>query len=235
VDRDPTDRPAATLATLLAPCLLLATDRDFESLVPVEPWRPGEPPSPVIGVRATLVLNDAMLHVNATVMVPVLPVAGAIGGVRWLGGRLSVSPWLLAAAIVGGGAFLYRRLDPQRRAAARRVLADVRTTVLEELVRAQAEQQTALCALERRVVPYLGPRSIEAVVLRELAVAGEALSAQGLWGRLHPTTRPGVTTVRELLRGHPATALAGRGVWTLGVPLDWLFEQHEGAVGDGRW
>src|SRR5581483_11683694 len=118
VDRDPTDRPAATLATLLAPCLLLATDKDFESLVPIEPWSPGEPPSAVIAVSATLVVNDTTLHVKAMVMVPVLPVAGVVGGVRWLGDRLGVSPWLLAAAMVGGGAFLYHRLDPQRRATA---------------------------------------------------------------------------------------------------------------------
>jgi len=227
LDRDPTDRPAATLATLLSPCLLLATDKDFESLAPVESWTPGELPSAVVAVSTTLVVGQATVRVNATVMVPVLPVAVVGGGVCWLGGRLGVSPWLLAAAIVGGGAFLYMRLDAERRAAARKALADVGTTLLEELVRAQAAQQAALRDLEHRVVPYLGPRSVEAVVLRELAVAGEAISAQRLWERLDPATRPSVTRVRALLRGDPAVALAGRGVWTLGVPLDWLLGHYE--------
>jgi hypothetical protein len=221
-ERDPADRPAAVLASLLSPCALLTHDRDFEPLgVP-------EPGSPVLAVRATLVVNDTAERAQAVVMVSALPVSAALGSVRWIGNQTGASPWLIAAVLVGGGYLLYRRMDPQRRAKAR-ILADIGMSYLEQATRACAEQQQSLRALERLVVPLARPRTVCAVVLRELASADEPLSAQGLWERLDPTTRPSVITVRATLRNHPGVVPVGRGFWMLGLPLNDLVELGEEA------
>lgn len=222
-ERDASDRPAAVLAALLSPCILLAHDRDFEPL-----GIPGRG-EPVLAVQATLVVNDTTVRVQAVVMTPALPVAGVVGGVRWIGNRTGLPPLLVGAALAGGGYLLYTRMAPERRATARQVLADVGTMFLEEAVRAYGEQQQALSALEGLVVPLERPRTVKAVVLRELARADEPLSAQQLWERLDPMTRPALTAVRATLRAHWAAELVGRGIWMLGLPFSHLIELGEEA------
>jgi hypothetical protein len=226
-DRDPTDQPAAILASLLSPCLILTTDKDFESMAPIGARSDGELASSILAVSATLVVGEATVHVQAMMMVPTLPVAGIVAGVRWASTRAGISPWIMGLLLAGGGALLYRRMSSKRRATTRQVLGELGTALLEEIATAQARQQMALRDLGRRVVPLLSHRTVDAMVLRELAMADETLSAQRLWERLDPATRPAVTTVRETLRRHAAAAPAGRGTWTLGLPLAWLLSLDE--------
>jgi len=214
-ERDASDVPAATLACLLAPCVLLTNDLDFESLI-----EDLESFSHVVVVKAAVQLDDASGELRVVVAVPALPVVAVAGGTRWAANRLGVSPWLVGGGLVLMltllGIWTYRRMDDDGKTVLRKAGAEVGTRYLEVLGKIQSRVSDARETLTKRTVLPIAPRSWEQIVLRELAMADEPLSAQRLWERLDPDFRPGVSEVREILRSHPSTVGYGRGLWRVG-------------------
>jgi hypothetical protein len=111
VARDSSDRPAACLASLLAPCVLLTNDQDFEALVgAIQSLRN------VVVIRAAAALGRATLQLQTMAILPTLPVTGAAKGTRWVANRIGVSPWILGGIIVLLVVWAYRRQDGETRA-----------------------------------------------------------------------------------------------------------------------
>jgi|GEM_PF-3386862 len=215
-ERDASDVPAATLACLLAPCVLLTNDFDFESLI-----EDLESLSHVLIVKAAVQLDNASGELRMVATVPTLPVAATVGGTRWVANRIGASPWVVGGVLMLTVALLgiwaYRRMDDDDKTALRQFGTEVGTRYLEEVNDIQTRVSDARQTLTKRTVLPLATRNREQVVLRELAMADEALSAQRLWERLDPEARPGVHKVREILRTHPSPVGYGRGQWTLGI------------------
>jgi hypothetical protein len=214
--RDQTDRPAAILATMLSPCILLTKDKDFEAL---EVARPGDP---VFAVRMTIVVNGTTMELQTMVQAPMMPILGVAASVEWTGKKVGVNPWLLGGILVAILGLIYWRMDEEKRATTREALGHVGRTYVERLVVAQENHQAALAALNERIVPALQKRTSTEVIVRHLACSDEDLSAQRLWEQLDSGIRPSVVAVRQLLRTHPAVVKAGRGLWGVGIPLDQL-------------
>jgi hypothetical protein len=215
VARDSSDRPAACLASLLAPCVLLTNDQDFEALVgAIQSLRH------VVVIRAAAALGGATLQLQTIAMLPTLPVTGAAKGTRWVANRIGVSPWILGGIIVLLVVWGYRRQDGETRAVIRKTAAEVGNQYLKSLGDAQAKVTLARTTLNKRLVLPSGPRTPEQIVLRELALIDGAASAQKLWERLDAESRPGVNAVRALLRSHPSAQNYNGGVWTFGYRLD---------------
>jgi hypothetical protein len=214
VVRDPSDRPAAGLASLLAPCVLLTNDADFEALLgAVESVRH------VVVVRAAVALGGATVQLQTMTVLPALPIIGTAKGARWAANRIGVSPWILGGVIVLVCVWAYRRQDDETRAMIRKAASEVGYQYLKSLGDVQDKVMVARTTLNKRLVLPSGPRTREQVILRKLAVAERALSARKLWERLDPELRPGVNTVREILRSHPSAQEFKGGVWTLGYRL----------------
>ncbi len=199
------------LATILAPCLLLSIDNDFEALgVP-------DPSGPVRAVDAALELETATVELETTLVLPTLSTVGLVEGAGWVGRRIGISPWIVAAMLIGSGCSVYFSMNRQQRGAAGRFVLLIGAHLLNEMAAATVEKRAALVELEKRSVPPLGERTVTAIVLRELARSSDPLSAQRLWERLDPSTRPGVPAVRAALRDHPTTNQVGRGAWSFGI------------------
>jgi hypothetical protein len=213
--RDSSDRPAACLASLLAPCVLLTNDQDFEALVgAIHSLRH------VVVVRAAAALGGATVQLQTMTMLPTLPVTGAAKSTRWVANRIGVSPWILGSIILLLVVWAYRRQDGETRAVIRKTAAEVGNRYLKSLGDAQEKVTLARTTLNKRLVLPSGPRTPEQIVLRELALIDGAASAQKLWERLDPESRPGVNAVRALLRSHPSAQNYKGGVWTFGYRLD---------------
>jgi hypothetical protein len=194
---------------------LLTNDLDFETLI-----EDLETLSHVIIVKAAWQLDQASGELRVVAAVPTLPVAAAVGGTRWVANRLNVSPWLvggvLTLTIVLLGIWAYRRMDDDDKTTLRKASAEVGKRYLEQVVEVQERVANARETLTKRTVLPLLPRGREQIILRELAMADEPLSAQRLWERLDPDARPGVQKVREILRSHPSTVGYDRGLWAVG-------------------
>ena len=217
--RDHTDRPAAVLATLLAPCLLLTKDKDFEAL---QVAKPGDP---VLAIRVSLMVNETTIELQGITTVPVLPIAAVAAGVEWIGKKAGVNPWVVGGILATIPGLIYWHMDEDRRAATRHTLGMLGTAYVEQVGRTQEAQRAALAALNERIVPSLQGRLPSDIVLRHLARSDEPMSAQRLWEQLDPATRASVISIRELLRTHKTTwRCAGRGRWSFGIPLDELLE-----------
>jgi hypothetical protein len=214
VVRDASDRPAACLSSLLAPCVLLTNDTDFAALLGVV-----ESVRHVVVVRAAVALGGATVQLQTMTVLPALPVIGTANGARWVANRIGLSPWILGGVIVLVCVWAYRRQDDETRAMLRRAASEVGYQYLRSLGVIQDKVTVARTTLNKRLVLPSGNRTCEQVILRKLAVADEALSARKLWEGLDPGRRPGVDTVREFLRSHPSAQGFKGGVWTLGYRL----------------
>jgi hypothetical protein len=213
--RDPSDRAAACLASLLAPCVLLTNDPDFDALVgAIESLRH------VVVIRAAVALGGATAQLQTMTVLPTLPVMGAAKATRWVASRIGVSPWILGGLLVLVTAWAYRRQDDDTRAVIRKTAAEAGNTYLKSLGDAHARVTLARTTLNKRLVLPSGPRTPDQIVLRELALIDGAVSAQKLWEQLDTELRPGVKAARALLRSHPSAQGYKGGVWTLGYRLN---------------
>ncbi len=210
--RDFDDRFAAALATLLAPCVLCTSDKDFAALGVIQP---GDPLGAVAASQGMVMSAAAVV---APTGVAAAPVAGIVAGLRWIASG-GAPPLLVYGGAAALAIFVYHRLGPERQAALRRFVGEAAT----ELARQTATNLESFDAHERalyeRVVLPTVPLDRESVVLRRLACTDKPLSAQRIWERLDPVLRPAVTDVRELLRTNPACCPAGRGIYTFGELL----------------
>lgn len=215
-ERDASDVPTAILACLLAPCVLLTNDLDFETLIEGLKSRPH-----VTIVKAAWQLNQASGELQVIIAMPTWPITVAIGLIRWVATRLNLSPWLVGGLLtlvaVLTGRWAYRRMDDDDKTKFRETSVEVGGRYLEKVAEIHQRREGARKLLGKRTVLPSGPRSREQIVLRALAMAEEPLSAQRLWERLDSDDRPSVGKVRETLRKHPSAVGHGGGLWTFGL------------------
>lgn len=212
-DRDADDYPAAALAALLSPCLLLTHNYKHLGALGVHTREQG-----VDGVMAVAHIRVGDMRVRAAVLVPELPARAAVGAFKWAYERIGPATWLLVAVLAGGGIYWYCKQPPKRRERIKQVAGDIGTRYLQEYGAAAEVAYKGRVLLRACVVPRPGQRSTVSAVVRELALAEESLSAQQLTELLNPPVRPSVAALRSWLRHYDGTAVAQvrRGGFVLG-------------------
>lgn len=196
-DRDADDFPAAALAALLSPCLLLTCNYRHFGALGVRTRSQA-----VDGVIAVAAIHIGEMEVQAVVMIPAAPAMAAGAAAKWASDRFGPVAWLVLAMLVGGGICWYCKQPPERREQVRQVAGKAGTRLLEEFGTA-ADGVTQGRVLPRAsVVPRPEHRTAVSAILRELAVSTESLSAQQLTELLDPSVRPTVAGLRAFLREH---------------------------------
>jgi hypothetical protein len=212
-ERDADDYPAAALAAFLSPCILLTHNyRDFG---PMGVWTKSQG---IDGVLAVVGINAGQMRVQAVVTIATIPVRAVGAAANWASERIGPAAWIILGLIVAGGTYLYINQPEEKRARVRRVVAGVGTHMVAEYVRVTSEVQQARAQLRSCVLPTPEPRSPASVVLRELAMSQESLSAQQLAELIDPSLRPSVADLRAHLRANDTTLFTQvrRGGFVLG-------------------
>lgn len=212
-ERDPSDRPAAILASILAPCMLVTNDKDFQA------YGVNNSISHVIIFEAAVELSWASVEMHAILQIPELPLRGAIIGVGLAAERFKVSPLVIVAAVALLGFVAYRVVSEEARTTIKTTAKSMAKNYVSDLHRVQTAERLARTCLEQRVVVPAVNRSREDNIVRELAMTNEPISAQRLWERLPTNDRPSVKSIREILRNHPSSKGYGRGTWVFGNGL----------------
>jgi hypothetical protein len=216
-DRDAEDLPAAALAALLSPCLLLTCNYKHFGALGVHTRSQA-----VDGVMAVVAINIGEMQVHAIVMIPATPVMAAGAAVKWASDRFGHITWVVLGLLVGGGIYWYCKQTPEYRARTREVAGKVGTRLMEEFGTAADGVNQARLQLRASVVPRPDRRTPVSAILRELAVSTESLSAQQLAELLDPSVRPTVVGLRAFLRDHDTTVFrqVRRGGFVLGSPYE---------------
>ncbi len=103
-DLDPDDYPAAALAALLSPCVLLTGDYHHFAPLGVSYPRQG-----IDATFAAIELRVGEHELQAIAMVPAAPVVAIGAGTKWVSEKIGPIAWFLLIAIVVGAAVYYRR------------------------------------------------------------------------------------------------------------------------------
>ncbi len=196
---DPDDYPAAALAALLSPCILLTHNtKDFAPLG-VRAWTQG-----VDAVVAALDVRVGETRVQAVVMIPAVPVYAVGAGVKWAYEKMGPAALLVLVAVILGGIYVYRRQPEERRQTIRTVAGGVGDFLMEEYAAASEALQKAQDQLCGCVVPAPEKRSVPGAVFRLLAMSDDSMSAQQIYEALDESVRPAVQPLRQWLRGNKA-------------------------------
>jgi len=194
-ERDADDFPAAALAALLSPCLLLTRNYKHFGVLGVRTHTQA-----VDGVMAMAAINVGEMQVRVVVTLPAIPVRAAAAGMKWATDRSGPVAWVVLFVLVGGGIYWYIRQPPGRREKISTVTGQVGTHLLNEFEKATDTVQQARLQLRASVVPRPEQRTPVSAILRELALSPESLSAQQLAELLAPSVRPPVAQLRAFLR-----------------------------------
>ena len=212
-DLDPDDYPAAALAALLSPCILLTRNyRDFGPLG-IRDMSQG-----VKGVVAAIDVRVGEGRMQTALAVPAAPVFLVGSGAKWAADRVGPVVWALLIVMAAGVYLLYRRQPEARKAGIKRVAGEVGQAVLQEIGAASRAAHQARRELGTYVVPPSGVRSRTSAILRELAMAPSSQSAQELSEVLDLDVRPTVASLRAFLHANKPGifAEARRGSFILG-------------------
>jgi hypothetical protein len=194
---DPDDYPAAALAALLSPCILLTGNHTDFSPLGVQSEKQG-----VEAVVAAIAVKVGESRFQASVMIPAAPVM-AVGQItKWASEKVGPWAWAGLALLLIAGGFLYARQPEDRRARIRAGAAQVGKVVLNQIMEATNEVEAARAELRARVVAGPADRSPASAVVRELALSEHSLSAQQLADRLDESARPPVAGLRGYLRAN---------------------------------
>ena len=212
-DRDADDFPAAALAALLSPCLLLTGNHRHFGPLGVRTRTQG-----VDGVMALVAINIGEMRLQAVVVLPAAAVRAAGAAVKWASGRIGPVAWVMLGVLAGGGIYWYRKQPQERREQIKHVAGEIGLHLLEEFGKAADGVQQARLQLHARMVPAPEQRSMASAILRELALSPESLSAQQVAESLDPLARPSVADLRTYLREHDGTIFdqVRRGGFVLG-------------------
>ncbi len=212
-DLDLGDYPAASLAALLSPCVLLTHDRKHFVPLGIQSSSQG-----VDAVVAALDLKVGEVRLQAVAAVPATPLIMADAGIR--AAIEHIGPWacVLIALVIAGAFWLYQRQSRERRASIKKTLADGSYLLLAESQRAARSVQRSREQLDVHLVPSPERATAAAAVLRELAVAPESMSAKQLYDALGAPVRAPVGSVRDFLHAnkHGIFSEARRGSFLLG-------------------
>ncbi len=195
-ESDPDDYPAAALAALLSPCILLTHNYTDFAALGVRTESQG-----VDAMLAVVELKIGRMHVRAVVLLPEAPIRMAGATVKWATERFGPVTWVILGVIAIGGICWYRKQPPERRERIKEVALDIGTRLMDEYEKATTEVHQARVQLHACVVPSPQHRTPLSAMLRELAMSEESLSAQQLADLLDPSLRPPVAEIRAYLRG----------------------------------
>jgi hypothetical protein len=212
-DRDRDDYPAAALAALLSPCILLT--HNFHDFGPLDVRAESQ------GVDAVLAAISIMAGESegqAILMIPVSPVIAIGATARWAVDKVGPMAWVVLALLAAGGVVLYRQQPPERKAQIKNVASVVGKFLMEEHARVTSAVHQAQSQLSACVVPSPEERSILSAVFRKLALSDESLSAQELCDVLDDSVRPAVKPLRRFLHANKTTVFheVRRGGFVLG-------------------
>jgi hypothetical protein len=211
-DSDADDYPAAALAALLSPCILLTHNHNDFAALGVHTTSQG-----IDAVMAVIAINIGEMQVHAVLVVPALPIRLAAAGVKWATERIGPAAWVILILAAAGGIYWYRKQPPERRERIKEIAGDIGTHFMNEYAGATEVIQQARLKLRANIVPKPEQRTTASAILRELAVAPESLSAQQLADKIDASLRPKVADLRAYLRGNEALfAQARRGGFELG-------------------
>lgn len=196
-DLDREDFPAAALATLLSPCLLLTHNSKHFSVLGVKTRRQG-----VEGVMALIDINIGDMQVRAVIWLPTVPIRAAGATMKWATEKIGNWAWALLVVIVGGAIFWYFKQPTERRESIKRVASSVGNYLLDEYVEGAEIAYQGRLTLRACAVPRPERRTPVSAILRELALSEESLSAAQLAEHLDPSVRPSVNDLRAFLRAH---------------------------------
>jgi len=209
---DADDYPAAALAALLSPCILLTHNHNDFAALGVHTTSQG-----VDAVMGVIAINIGEMHVHAVLMVPALPIQLAAAGAKWATERIGPAAWVIFVLAAAGGIYWYRKQPLERCERIKEIAADIGTHFMDQYTAATGEVLQARLQLRACLVPKPEQRSVASAIVRELAVARESLSAQQLAELLDASLRPRVPDLRTYLRGNEALfAQVRRGGFELG-------------------
>ncbi len=212
-DKDADDYPAAALAAILSPCILLTHNyKDFAALG-MHTSKQG-----VDAVLGVIAVDIGELRLQAVVMVPAAPVQLAVAGGKWAAERIGPKTvWALLIAAAAGGVLWYCAQPTDLRERIKDVAGTLVTHYAAEFDVAVSAVTRARADLNALLVPGPEQRAMTSAILRELAIAPEPLSAQQLVSLLDEPLRPRVAELRALLRADDALFReARRGGYELG-------------------
>lgn len=212
-DLDADDYPAAALAALLSPCVLLTHNHKHFGPLGVQRYSQG-----VDAVVAALDVKVGEIRLQAVAAVPAAPIIAAHSGITLAIEHTGPAAWLLIALVIGGAVWLYRRQPQARREAIKTTAVDATCWVLAESDRAARSVQQSREQLAIHLVPPPECVTPTAAVLRELATAPESMSAQQLYDTLDPSVQAPVAALRQFLHANKPSVFheAGRGSFLLG-------------------
>jgi len=193
-DRDADDFPAAALAALLSPCLLLTHDKDF-GVLGVRTRNQGRD-----GVLAVIAIKVGEVRLQAVIGVPALPFRVAGAAMNWATEKIGPAAWVILGLVVTGGIYWYLRQPTERRDNLKKVATSVGTHVLNQYGTAANDVYQARVTLQACMVPKPEARTSVSAILRELALSPESLSAAQLAEVLDPSVRLPVADIRAFLR-----------------------------------
>ncbi|MFI5496807.1 hypothetical protein [Actinoplanes sp. NPDC051859] len=214
---DADDYPAAALAALLSPCILLTHNyRDFGPLGVVSPSQG------VDGLLTLIRRDESMTQAQALVAVPMLSGRAMAATTRWAAQRMGSSVWLTLGILAAGGALWILQLPPEKRARMKRCAATVASFALQQYGDVFIKVQRDQAQLNGFAVPAPGIRSAEAAIIRSLANSPEPLSACRLFEIADPRPDLPVAGIRAFLRKNDQTLFnqVRRGSFMLGRRYD---------------
>ena len=194
---DVDDFPAAALASLLSPCLLLTHNYKHFGALSVRTRGQG-----LDGVMAVVAINIGEVQLQAVIWVPALPFRAAGAAMKWATGKIGPMAWVLLGVVVAGGIYWYVKQPPERRDTVKKVASSMGTHIMEEYGKAAGEVYQGRLKLRACMVPKPGQRTPVSEILRQLALSPESLSAAQLAELLDPKLRPSVAHIRAFLREH---------------------------------
>jgi hypothetical protein len=211
---DPDDYPAAALAALLSPCILLTGNHTDFGPLGVQTEKQG-----VEAVVAGIGVRIEESRFQASMVVPVAPFVAVAGITKWASEKIGPWAWVaLASLLIAGGVIYYRQPD-ERREKIRAGAVEVGKVVLEQITEATTEVAGVRAQLRARIVAGPATRSPGSAILRELALSDQSLSAQQLADRLEDSVRPPVPKLRDYLRANDKSLVyqVRRGGFVLGA------------------
>jgi hypothetical protein len=211
---DPDDYPAAALAALLSPCILLThNSQDFGALGVRTPDQSKD------AILAVVDLKFGEFEFSAMMMIPAAPFRAARMVFNWTSTKIGQpTTWAIIAILALGLGVAYFKQPPERKDRIKELASQVGMSYLNRLTVVTANVQSARAQINGSVVPGPESRSPAAAILRELALSDESLSAQQLAELLDEPVRPPVASLRAFLRTNSETVFAEvrRGGFALG-------------------
>lgn len=218
---DPDDVPTAQLAELLGVSVVFSDDRHLRD--------PGFAPKDwQVAARGAIELIDCEREKIALGMAVYLPARAAVWAVQASARRLSVTPWIPAAALLAGAVLVMRA--PARRRTVGEALGTIGRAFAEQLARIEADEHLAMAILQEAMYVASGD-SLRHQLASVLAVQLEPVAEDEVLSLLiaaYPgADTPNVEDVRvelvagsEFVEGEPFCWQLGRAV----DPPDGSFE-----------